>query len=66
MTNNQEPRSNSHGWTLILALGLAFAGCDKFSQQTPQQHVDKAKEYLDAGDLKKGSCLLYTSDAADE
>ncbi len=61
MTHTHTPHHQAYRWALILACGLNLAGCDKFSQKTPQQHVELAKEYIDKGDLKNGSIELKSA-----
>jgi putative PEP-CTERM system TPR-repeat lipoprotein len=61
MTYNQATYCRGRKWTLIFAFGLVLTGCGKFSQKTPQEHLDKAREYLDAGDLISGSIELKTA-----
>jgi putative PEP-CTERM system TPR-repeat lipoprotein len=61
MTKTQAYHRRACRWVLTAVCGLALIGCDKFSQKTPQQHVEKAKAYLDAGDLKNGSIELKTA-----
>jgi putative PEP-CTERM system TPR-repeat lipoprotein len=61
MTYHRATHCHVRRWTLIFAFGLVLAGCGKFSQKTPQEHLDKAREYLDAGDLTSGSIELKTA-----
>ena len=61
MTNTQVSHRRACRWVLTAVCGLVLIGCDKFSQKTPQQHVEKAKAYLDAGDLKNGSIELKSA-----
>jgi putative PEP-CTERM system TPR-repeat lipoprotein len=61
MTYHQATHCHGRKWTLIFAFGLVLTGCGKFFQKTPQEHLDKAREYLDAGDLMSGSVELKTA-----
>jgi putative PEP-CTERM system TPR-repeat lipoprotein len=61
MTYHQATPCHGRKWTMIFAFGLVLTGCGKFSQKTPQEHLDKARDYLDAGDLMSGSVELKTA-----